>query len=1473
MDKPAIRRKPGSATAPDQRSEPTRVDNDIRGRIWSLLALPNEKRSPSNPCPTPTGTHTAANSDDDEIGISSGGADNHASAHLKPSFLRAATPESFASNYDGPAGHVAEPVSHGTRKRSVTHIESEGDGQSVSAIQKGPGTDPFSRSRRSLKEPPSKTDADSPRRIRSTIFKTKTPANPRRSLYNLKTTSSADSQPVEKRSKRTAEDPKLRMNHVPGSFRSEYESSIRDSRSPSPSSTNSYTTVTVNPLQGRSFESISSRALSKNDTPPSYQDPSLSPIISSDVEAMKDTGEPAMSIPSLRPMLSSYTLHETPSLAALEAYPAPQPTSLKNVIDSFEGQPPDSELIKAVEATSNQAMTPDLGGKSAIAAVDLQIPGPISTNADIPQKDTKFPLDGEAIAALSDLDLRSSEQIHDREVTRSENAGTGDRTPTHVSPRASAIPTEETEGILRRSAHAPQDEGQPTASLRQPINPNPNALSPNSEAGPTASWMRQLLARKSAPAIGQAPPNLTARPRYRSRKVADDLDLQRAKTLPAQADQAPSDFEEPKGPESFARVITDLEGLLQQALQIAGQANDKVTEGGTSGKPIPPRQRINDQVRNAKEHETSYESFGSSDEDTSSDSTGLDEEQNRSTAPMRYSDRHNARIELVEPDEADRYRGQFKTHRNATPYPLVPAEGGDGPHRQRNVDIRGRSQRVVPGDAQFGSTQQPMRVTIQGNPADVQNVLLQPVGVTSSSVDAADWALKRRPTVAIGQHPEAGELQNAPRKASVSQILGEESQGFTLRERRPSKTPAPPEPTNVSLYSGPKSFSSGDDKEPLAYFSDRPASEVHQRGPSRRKNGAELQNLAPQPMRREDTLSPLPSDIGGRGPGSDPKSLDLKHRHHFSIREPKMFSLSHAHRRSPVARDWSNSKKRWVALVACMNTALMGLIIGIYAGEVPAMQYNIVDEHHYVILGNVVLFIGLAISTSIFWPLPLLYGRKPFTLAALAILVPLQFPQAVAVSSFRSPYTPTYRVALLLSRAVAGLVMGFANINFIATLLDLFGASLQSVNPHQEIVNVNDVRRHGGGMGIWLGVWTWCFIGSLGVGFFIGAMVISGLEVDWGFWITIILTAVVLVLNVLVPEVRRSPYRRSVAEVRTPTELSRRVARGEIKMHLYSTGPKWWVEEVVAGSVLCVRMLKQPGFLVLSVYIGWIYGQVVMIIVLLGALTSRYYRFRPQYVGLCVLAIPIGALLAVPFQRASVLSRSRQKPPRTDSMTVNKRLTWTSHFVRRAVFMVSLPFAGLAYTLASVGPQVSVAAPSVFAGMIGFLSNLAIAECNGIIMETYDTSDLQPGMTGRPRRNLPDGIRRKRTHFSAFPRVTAAFAVSQTCAFLIAAAATGVGGRVERRLGAQAATAVVAGILLILTLLLIAVVTRFKEVQIIPSQRYGTNVLSGPEDEWKPVIIGNPSGTTRRMSILELGNMTRWKEIRRRNRLTGLEGY
>ncbi|KAI4289879.1 MAG: hypothetical protein L6R35_000842 [Caloplaca aegaea] len=1461
------KRQPTQASAVNPQPEPVRASGDIRSRLRTLFSPQSEKRPPSAPCPSPAGVHTAANSNGDtDVGLSTGRAEPEV-AHAKLTSFRRADRELFSNSFDGTAGQSPDSIASGPRRRSVQRgvvdgLGSEGDGQSMSTTDRTPKGDDFRRSHRSVREAPKKSEIDGPRRVRSTLTKTST--RPRQSLYNLKATLSADPQPLDLHPRRSAEEAKLHINHVPGSFRSEYDASIHDSQSSSLSSANLATPVTMPPLQRRSFEAVSSRGSDASIVPSASMDVGSAADATNKVKkstsADKDS-RPDAGVPFLRPMLSSYTLRENPSTAASQAHSASRPATVQRIIDSganpddLKNQPSDPELFRAIVATSNQALTPDLDARSAVPAVDFQTSEPLTNSSP----------SGKPSAALSEVNLRpNNEQSLGPSTSTSNNRDfAASRALRELPPsRASS-----------QTFHGPKST---MTDLQQPT---------QSETERNSNWMRQLLGQKSAPAIGQAPPNLTARPRHRSPKVTEDVNLQRAKTEPTQTGPLLANFDPTRGPESFTRVITDLEGLLQQALQIAGQTNAKGNDDVASPRPFSPVQTFRTAPEIARARETSYESSSGSDDETSSDSSGLDEEQNRTTGPVKYNIRQEGHVSLVEPDEADRYHSQFKSQRHATPYPaaLMKSSGNpsdvvgaqheqhdDGEVRSKSLAVSG-SQTVNNAYANSASTHQPFQITIQGEPKDVQNVLLQPVGVTSSSVDATDWAVRGQRTANSRRHPEPA-LPREPVQTSPVQPAAEDSQGFVLRARRPSRT-TPTEIANASIHSDPRSFSSGDDKEPIAYFGDRPAGDLHKRGVSRRKKADEANTLYVGAAAKEDTLSPLPSDIGGRGPGSDPKSLDLKHRHHFSIREPKMFNLSHSHKRSPIARDWSISKKRWVALVACINTALMGLIVGIYAGEVPAIQYSIVDEHHYTILGNVVLFIGLAVTTSIFWPLPLLYGRKPFTLAALALLVPLQFPQAVVVSGFRTPYTPTYRVGLLLSRAVAGLVMGFANINFIATLLDLFGASLQSVNPHQEIVNENDVRRHGGGMGVWLGVWTWCFIGSIGVGFFLGAVIISGLAVDWGFWITIIVTAFVLVLNVLVPEVRRSPYRRSVAEVRTATEMSRRVARGEVKMHLYSTGPKWWIEEVLAGSVLCIRMLKQPGFLVLSTYVGWIYGQIVMIILLLGALTSKYYRFRPQYVGLCVLAIPLGALLAVPFQRASILSRSRQKPPRTDSMTVHKRLTWTSHFVRRAIFMVSLPFAGLAYTLASVGPRVSVAAPTFFAGLIGFLSNLAIAECHGIIMETYDTSDLQPGMTGRPRRNLPDEIRKRRTNFSSFPRVTAAFAVSQTMAFLIAAAATGAGGVIERRLGAQTATAVVAGILLVLTLLLIAVVTRFKQVQIIPSQRYGTNVLSGPEDEWKPVIIGNPSGTTRRMSVLELGNMTRWKEIRRRNRLTGLDGY
>lgn len=549
------------------------------------------------------------------------------------------------------------------------------------------------------------------------------------------------------------------------------------------------------------------------------------------------------------------------------------------------------------------------------------------------------------------------------------------------------------------------------------------------------------------------------------------------------------------------------------------------------------------------------------------------------------------------------------------------------------------------------------------------------------------------------------------------------------------------------------------------------------------------------------------------------------------------------------------------------------------------------------------LYIGLALTTLLAWPLPLLHGRKPYTLLAFAVMLPLQFPQAIVVSSYRAPNNATYRVGLLLPRVLTGIAMGFANINFMPTFLDLFGASLMSYKPHQEFVTPDDVRRQGGGMGMWLGLWSWCFVGSLSIGFWIGATIIESLDPGWGFYIVVILLALFMLINVVAPETRRAPYRRSIHHFLDGDErVRRRVARGEVKLHISNEGPKWWWQEAWAGVVLMKRMVMQPGFAVMMVYLAWIYCQVVFVILvslssllhhptrqriadnalltqLLGALMSRDYRWTPAYVGLAALSIAIGAFFAIPLSHANLFSRSRFEPQRTDSMTFQPSVTWSSHLLRRSLFSILLPFAGLAYTLASPGQSVHWGVPCTMAGLVGFLSNLAISECVGIIMETFDTCDLQPGVNTKHRlQSLGEVNLRRRTNYSAFPRICAGFFAAQGLGFFLAAAATGVSGDITRSLGAQTTTAIVAGILLVITILFILVLSRFKEVQVIPdgalgSRRGSKNVFGAsavPEvsdAEFRAVVIGKPSGKVRRMNVLELGALSRWTEIRRLNRL------
>ncbi|TKW52121.1 hypothetical protein CTA1_11791 [Colletotrichum tanaceti] len=141
-------------------------------------------------------------------------------------------------------------------------------------------------------------------------------------------------------------------------------------------------------------------------------------------------------------------------------------------------------------------------------------------------------------------------------------------------------------------------------------------------------------------------------------------------------------------------------------------------------------------------------------------------------------------------------------------------------------------------------------------------------------------------------------------------------------------------------------------------------------------------------------------DAAGR-PTHNSRGISLRGKSHVSLRGAQAFSLAKSKRRQPIARDWSPVRKRAIAAVACISTALIGMVIGIYAGLVPSLQYYILDTSHSIINGNVGCFLGMAIPTFFCWPLPLMHGRKPYITTSLVLTMPLLFPQALAVSAQR----------------------------------------------------------------------------------------------------------------------------------------------------------------------------------------------------------------------------------------------------------------------------------------------------------------------------------------------------------------------------------------------------------------------------------------------------------------------------------------
>lgn len=1218
------------------------VDADLRDRIRSLLISRNRQHPPKAPCTTPDYTYQARDPDGNRIDLPSLPPQTYTfsptQAIAKLTRLTYEPPDMGATRFDGPAGQIGDDDADSLPRRPsqpkrLDDRNSRMEGprsKATSGLNRRSHADVLGRQASFI---------DSINRTNSATSKTSTRA--RKPRFHLRTIPAAvDVNKVMRPA----------PLHVPGSYRSEVpskqEQTLQITSLPSDdrSDTISEGALGVPPYaglgDGSSHKAIdvltkvaqhdhivtdrSKVALHKTASQEKFR--STSPVKQSRVLLMKPRASEAVVGEAAPATLTSSEghgqSHDDPSEApALNLGEDNKETDPKATADSNERDKPDY-------APQWEKESYPLDGPN-ISALLAQLP-PVRESTTEPVSTFYLPAGPFAVPKKASTDIYSTSVSSLESVPLNTDEGVLSQ-DSPLLPKSSPFHSaarDYQEGKVDSEANETS-----AVELRRPSKP--------STASRAMSMLSEISARTGlqAPSLSSitrhrkrgstAISNLTAKPRRHSRHAPHDSGMLSAgKGYKALSDEI--EFEglestdntdrtlamrnQQKNGTGFVKIIQDLESLLNQALTIAGEAADK-DEGENS--PLKPRH-----IKHARDRARSTESVFSS-HGCSSLSGADDEEDNHSSLPPQQ-------VTSKEPNGDALYHGHLKKARDTTPYPAqtrqastipyVEADNGNDmkPHdADRHLDVPSAS-KVASQDGK--SSREP-------------------------SFTANDWAVIRAPSQASKLHRETKPPPLAPQTPPNVQPSTKEQHALLLRTHGASEStlsrevvrdyvnahhqpPAQPRLSSRRLKRGrapqleelnlPESDVSdgGDDCEHVPYVADFKTAGINYHPvvqetlagdgyDTRRPGGRGFQP-------RQDTAASLRDADDKKGAShrrerSANKDYTLNGRRHFSIHEPHGFSLSRSHRRSPIARDWSTSRKRYVAAVTCITTAFMGMVIGIYAGEVPAIQYAIADEHHYTILGNVLLFLGLAITTALFYPLPLLHGRKPYTLAALAILLPLQFPQALAINSQRSPNVATYRIGLLVPRILAGIVMGFANINFITTLLDLFGASLQSGNPHQETVNVNDVRRHGGGMGLWLGIWTWCAIGSIGVGFLIGAGIISGLDVSWGFWIIIIVNAAVLVLNILSPEVRRSAYRRSMAEVRSGGEVSRRVARGEIKMHLESTGPIWWWEEVIAGHVLAIRMLLQPGFAILSLYLGWIYGQVVLVIVV---------RLSRQYGGL-----------------------------------------------------------------------------------------------------------------------------------------------------------------------------------------------------------------------------------------------------------------
>lgn len=277
--------------------------------------------------------------------------------------------------------------------------------------------------------------------------------------------------------------------------------------------------------------------------------------------------------------------------------------------------------------------------------------------------------------------------------------------------------------------------------------------------------------------------------------------------------------------------------------------------------------------------------------------------------------------------------------------------------------------------------------------------------------------------------------------------------------------------------------------------------------------------------------------------------------------------------------DWDLHGKRFSAGLMGVILGLIGWVTGNFHGELPAVQKHLQLTSGVASLGNVLFFLGMAASVFVFWPLPLLHGRKPYTLMSLALMIPLQLPQGLSLP----PYTTSperwnrsmtpYIVCTFVFRAISGLILGFAFVNTFNTVLDLFGADTGSCCRGGVVFDASTFakkkehwRLSGGGRrgnrpGMWVALYTWLFTTCAGFGYLIGKLTIETTTPAWGFWIIAMLCGAILIVAGWTPEVRPPWVRLQDQVMHTAASTARRkkatvLERGEICVALFGVSPR-----------------------------------------------------------------------------------------------------------------------------------------------------------------------------------------------------------------------------------------------------------------------------------------------------------------------------